>query len=485
MRRRAFVLGGVALGCAAAAPRSEGGLLRLAAAPLGHDIDPYRDDEFGVDELSWLYADGLVGWDRDIGIVPLLAAELPESADAGRVFRYRLRDAAWHDGRPFVARDVVDALEALRATPLGTREPYASVRDVVMKGAREVEVRLAAPRRSFVRSFFGPYGFPAIPLIRHEDGTTPIGTGPFSVRRRVETERWSLTRWEGSPRGAPRLDALELRLLRLDVTANVQLLSGEADVALPLPSNLLGADRFRRVRRTTSTAVLLMNAEGALGTTLLRRAFAAAADVPALQRAYDRTRTSLLASLFLSGRDDDDLAATLAHRPAAASALRDVTRERELTLVYVGGSPSHERTMTLLQQNLGLAGVRSSLRPCAASVYMDEVGPLRSGRFDACIYGLVYADDAELAADWGCANRPPHGGNFSRWCDPAFESAIERGDHGAAARRLYDELLCLPLSHAYEEIGVAPWVHGLDAPVPLVPATYGCAGWSISAADRR
>ena len=80
---------------------------------------------------------------------------------------------------------------------------------------------------------------------------------------------------------------------------------------LPLPSNVIGGDRFMRIRRVTSTAVLLMNASGVLGTVARRRAFAAIADVPALQRAYDRKRTTVLSSVVLDGPDDPALHAAL------------------------------------------------------------------------------------------------------------------------------------------------------------------------------
>lgn len=41
-----------------------------------------------MDELAWLYADGLVGQDER----PLLGASPPELRDAGRTYRYTLRD---------------------------------------------------------------------------------------------------------------------------------------------------------------------------------------------------------------------------------------------------------------------------------------------------------------------------------------------------------------------------------------------------------
>jgi len=473
--RRSEFLAGIAT--AASARPARGRTLRLDANPLGHDIDPYRDPESGIDELAWLYADGLVGWDGHT--VPLLAASLPAETDGGRRLHYRLRRADWHDGRRFVARDVADALESIRATRWGTSEPYRSIRELVVEGDHDFDVILDSPRPGFVRSFFGPYGTPALPLVRRAPDGMPLGTGPFAVRARPELQRWRLERYNASPRGSPRLDAIELRLLSSDMSANVRLLSGEADIALPLTPNAFGTDRFRRLRRITSTAVLILNADRTLHDVAARRAFAHAIDVPSLQRAYDRKRMTLLASLLLSGGNDARFARALAFDRSTTAALRGAVADRELTIVFVTESPAQTRMATLLQQTLLTAGVASALRPAPTSRYTSLEGPLRSGAFDIAVVPLTYGDDPDFEADWSCDSRPPAGGNFARWCEPGFESAIRRGERRAALRMLYDTIACIPLSRAYEDLGISPPVRGFVAPPLLVPATYSCTRWEL------
>lgn len=463
---------------AAFAPADQRRVITLAAMPVGHDIDPYRDAEDGVDELAWLYADGLVGWDG--GIVPLLAQALPAVSRDGRSYRYRLRDVTWHDGRPLRAADVAEAFARVRASPWGTRDPYARVQgDVEVTGERDFVVRLGAPYRPFAESFFGPLGTPALPLIRHDGGSLPLGTGPFAVRRRAELGRWTLERWSGSPRGTSQVDAIELRLLSDQTTANVQLLSGEADIALPLAPNVLGADRFVRFRRVTSTAVLLMNTQGVLRSVARRRAFAAVADVPALQRAYDRRRDSVLATVMLDGPDDPGLRAALEFRPESSRGVREIAADRELVLTYIAGAPAHERTMTLLQQTLAQAGIRSELRPAPLARYLTLDGPLRAGSFDVALYRFAYERGSQAAADWSCDLRPPRGGNFARWCDPAFDRAVRAGRDDVALRRLDEALPFVPLSHAYEDVGFARRVLGFTPPSARVPVTYSCFRWSL------
>jgi ABC-type transport system substrate-binding protein len=477
MRRRTFIGGAIATAAYAGCSAAKLSVLRLAAAPLGHDIDPYLDAERGVDELAWLYGDGLTGWNG--GLVPVLAQSLPTISRDGTEYRYRLRDVRWHDGRPLRASDVADAFAEIRTTPWGTHDPYARVAGVRVDGPRDVTVRLVAPYRRFAATFFGPLGYPALPLLRHDNSAIPLGTGPFAVRRRLDMARWSLVRWAHSPRGTGALGAIDLTLLGTELTANVQLLSGEADIALPLAPNALSAGHFTRIPRVTSTAVLLINAEGLLRTAALRHAFAAVAHVPSLQRAYDRLRKSVFASIMMEGSNDRALEAVLASRPELARVLAGVTRDRALVLAYVGGAPAHERTMTLLQQNLAAAGLRATLRPYPMALYMGPIGPLRKGTFDVAMDGLDYGADADFAADWSCANRPPHGGNFARWCDPEFDRAVRARAPDKALRRLYDDLPFVPLSRAYEYIGVASRVGGFALAGPSLPATYLCARWTV------
>jgi ABC-type transport system substrate-binding protein len=475
--RRSEFLAGVAASAFSPTAANEFSLLRLVAVPLGQGIDPYRDPEVGIDELAWLYADGLVGWEREL--VPLLA-EVPRRADGGLRYHYRLRHAVWHDGRLLRAHDVAAAHAAVRATAFGTREPYRSVRDIVIHSDLDFDVVLDSARPELPRSFFGARGRPALPLLRQAGDGIPLGTGPFTIRVHPEPGRWRLERSTGSPRGVPALDAIELRLLTSDLTANVQLLSGEADLALPLPPAAIDSARFRHVERTTSTAVLLLNARGAFGEVTVRRAFARAIDVAALQRAYDRRRRALFASLLLVGGNDPAFERSLAFDPSAALILRAALRGRELAVAYVRESRAHERTATLLQQFLREAGVASALRPAPGSLYQGATGPLRTGRFDVAIAGFIYDDEPDLAADWSCSALPPAGGNFGRWCDAGFEAAAARQDVPGMLRRLYGEMACVPLSRAYEDIGVASRVRGFTAPEPLTPATYGCVGWSLA-----
>jgi ABC-type transport system substrate-binding protein len=468
--RRSDFLVGVA---AASSLRPETRRLNVVAAPLGHDIDPYRDPERGVDELAWFYADGLMGPKGR----PLLAASTPESRDGGRTYRYTLRPTSWHDGAPVTAHDVRSAFAAVSETQWGTHEPYRSVRNIEVLDDRRFDVQLRAPKRDFEQTFFGAFGVPALPLIRHASDGTPVGTGPFAVAARPEANRWVLRRWDGSPRGIPALSEIGVRIMDFAPTRAIQMRTGEAQIALPLaPDAITGP--FVTVRRVTSTAVILFNTARMFREASTRRLFARVVDMPALQRRYlNNIGEPFFASLLLGGMNDQMWRNALINESSATLSLRNACGDSPATLTYVAGSPSHERTMTYVQQMLATSGCRSELRPESPARYLSAEGPLRTGAFDLAVMGYAYVDGSDLAADWSCANIPPHGGNFARWCDPETERALGRGNANAVLRRLYDQMVCLPLGVASERVGVSLAVAGVTPPDPLTPFTYRCADW--------
>lgn len=464
----------MAAGVAASFVEAPPARLTIVAAPLGHDIDPYRDAERGVDELAWLYADGLVGHDGR----PVLAASPPDVRSDGRTYRYTLRDVAWHDGAILTARDVEAAFREVRQGVWGTHEPYRSVREVVPLDDRRFDVHLRAPRRGFAQSFFGPIGVPALPLIRHAADGMPIGTGPFALVGRPEPERWVMRRWNESPRGKPMLAELAVRLIGFAPTRAIQMRTEEAHMAIPLaPEAITGP--YLTYSRRTSVAVLLFNTASIFRSARSRRLCAATVDVSALQRTYlNRAESSVFASLLMNGPNDAAWEHALTTRePRAGRDLHDLTANVAMRLAYVAASPAHERTMLEMQQMLAYAGVASELMPKPMTGYLASDGPLRSGAFDIAIVGYPNFDGRDLAADWSCANAPPHGGNFARWCDAETERALQREDTAAALRRLYDEMAGIPLGVASERIGVSLRLAGVAPPIPLVPFTYSCIAW--------
>jgi peptide/nickel transport system substrate-binding protein len=477
LKRSAFVAGLALL--AGARPRScaaSSRRFRVAVDALGSGLDPYRDAGSDVDRYAWIYGDGLTDGQH----VPRPSlAELPERREKGLVYRYTVRGATWHDGRPLRADDVARALRGLHETvsPWLTYEPYSLIDDVAVRPPGVFEVRLHRPSPSFVRTFFSPYGHPALPLLRHDADAQPIGTGPFRLVRR-SADRYSFEAYTGSPRGAPASAALDVRLVPSSTTLGVELAAGEVDLVLPIVRGLPGSDRYHIVSRHAGTIVMLFNCDATFRTAELRRAVLRALDVDALQRTIDPGIDARTTGLLPPGERDD------ATFPFPA---RDVERARRelrgvtvpVTIVYLAESRRYARLALLLRQMLRDAGLTVEIAPRPQAMYQTALGPLRTGRFDLAVSGLPYDEQPDLAADWSCATIPPRGANYARFCDPVFERELTHASVRDALRTLMNRMPLIPLARSTESFGIGPNAIGFDAPPPFVPPTLSAQRWAL------
>src|SRR5438034_5321062 len=86
-------------------------------------------------EGSRIFYEPLAGWDADGNLVPMLAAEIPETENGGispdgKTVTWKLKkDVQWHDGRPFTADDVVFNWE-YAADPATAATTIGSYRDI-------------------------------------------------------------------------------------------------------------------------------------------------------------------------------------------------------------------------------------------------------------------------------------------------------------------------------------------------------------------
>jgi ABC-type transport system substrate-binding protein len=407
-----------------------------------------------------------------------MLAEVPDVRDDGRTYRYTLRAVHWHDGSRVHARHVAEAFENLRhaVSPWITYEPYTLVDDISILSSEVFDVRLRRRSPNFARTFLSPYGKPALPLLRHGSDGTPIGTGPFRFVR-TSGGRVGLAAWAGSPRGTPASSSLDVHLISSAITLGVELASGEIDLALPIIRGLPAADRYRIVSRHAGTIVLLFNCSAAFRTPALRRAVLRALDVDILQRAIDPQLNVRVEGVLPPG-DPDDVAFPFPERDAARARSELSEVRAPVTIAYVAEIKRYAQMALFIAAQLEAVGLTTNILPRAQAMYQGPLGPLRTGGFDLAVSGLSYTESPDLAADWGCSNRPPHGGNYARFCDMRFERAAEHGPIRRALRVLVDDLPFIPLARNVESFGIGPNTTGFAIPPPFVPPTIGAQHWA-------
>ncbi|MFC9328796.1 ABC transporter substrate-binding protein [Kitasatospora sp. NPDC057015] len=225
---------GTSSGSSADTAPQQGGRLRAAFAGGGANetLDPHLANLFVDAARAKAMFDKLADFGPDLAAVPRLA-ENWEPNPALDTWTVRLRKAAFHDGRPVTADDVLYSYRRM-ADPKRAFRAKASLEPVDLTASRAldagtVEFRLKRPYAEFpnVMAAFGAYIVPKDADVF----TEPVGSGPFgfvafkpgtSLLVKRNTDYWE---------GAPHLDELEFLVADEESARVSALLGGQADYA--------------------------------------------------------------------------------------------------------------------------------------------------------------------------------------------------------------------------------------------------------------
>ena len=149
-------------------------------------------------EGSRIFYEPLAAWDADGNLVPVLATEIPSTANGGltadgRSVTWKLkRGVTWHDGQPFTADDVVFNWEYHR-DPATSTSWISTYRDITVTkiDSHTVRVQFPKPTPFWAEPFVGTVGM-IIPRHVFKDftgtksreapaNTRPVGTGPYKI----------------------------------------------------------------------------------------------------------------------------------------------------------------------------------------------------------------------------------------------------------------------------------------------------------------
>ncbi|WP_246053032.1 ABC transporter substrate-binding protein [Actinocorallia herbida] len=211
-----------------------GGRLRAVFAGGGatETLDPHLANLFNEAARTKAMFDKLADLGPDIAPVPRLAESWEPNADF-TIWRIRLREAAFHNGKAVTSADVL-ASYARILDPNATYRAKSSLALIDLKASRAsddrtVEFALTKPFAEFpnVLAAFGTHIIPE----GHTDFTEPVGSGPFSF---VSWKPGSSVLLKANPAywdGAPRIAELEILIANEETARMNALLGGQAEYA--------------------------------------------------------------------------------------------------------------------------------------------------------------------------------------------------------------------------------------------------------------
>ncbi|ANZ40570.1 peptide ABC transporter substrate-binding protein [Lentzea guizhouensis] len=245
---------------ASSTPRT-GGRLRAAFAGGGAKevLDPHLANLFGEAARSKAMFDKLADLGNDVSPQPRLAEKWEPNADLTR-WRISLRQAAFHDGRPVRAQDVLASyariLDPNRAFRAKSSLALIDLPNSRAVDDRTVEFALKRPFGEFPNALaaFGAYIVPE----GVEDFAKPVGSGAFSFVSFEPGRSVLLKRNPNYWEGAPLLDELEFVIANEESARTNALLGGQVEYAHDLTpttarSNASG-DRMT-IHRSPNSAV--------------------------------------------------------------------------------------------------------------------------------------------------------------------------------------------------------------------------------------
>jgi peptide/nickel transport system substrate-binding protein len=255
-------------------------------------LDPTAEAAAAVDEVVYANVfEGLVRFAADGSVIPGLA-ESWEISEDGLTYTFHLHDGVkFHDGTDFNADDVKFSLERINAADSlnAQKQLYADIASVEVVDPLTVKVTLSKPNGNFIYNLAWGDAVIVAPESAANNKTTPIGTGPFVFKDRVEGDRIELAKnpdYWGTP---VKLDAATFRYIGDPTAAFAAIQAGDVDVFpfFPAPELLepLKADpRFSVVEGSTQgeTVLSMNNQKPPLDNVKVREAIAHAIDRQAI-----------------------------------------------------------------------------------------------------------------------------------------------------------------------------------------------------------
>ena len=163
-------------------------------------LNPVINTERDAHHFLKLVFEGLVGYDKDLRIKPVLARDWTVSEN-GNSFTFNLREGLkWHDGAPVTAADVVFTLEYLK-TVENTDSLYTTNIDRVVYFEALGDDAVSVVFDQWFNGALDIMTFPVRPshmydsprdLAEGKAEFVPTGTGPYRVKEHSLTSFWVL-----------------------------------------------------------------------------------------------------------------------------------------------------------------------------------------------------------------------------------------------------------------------------------------------------
>lgn len=268
----------------------KGGTLVVGMSQDLPGLDPHPSTSTITYQVLSLVFQGLVDFDRDFKIRPVLAESWTTSPD-GKTWTFKLRkNVKFHNGRAMTASDVKFSLERILDPKTAARGKgsLSGIESIQAVDPQTVRIHLSRPSGAFLSRIAGTYQAILPPEAVQGPAFKAIGTGPFQLTEWKTNERVELKKFDGYwEAGLPYLDAITLKPVPDGTVRLTALKTGDAGFVQLVPLESLAeinaSPSKDYVVRTVKggggfSAILLNSKKPPFSDVRVRRAVAMAVD---------------------------------------------------------------------------------------------------------------------------------------------------------------------------------------------------------------
>lgn len=425
---------------------------------------PRNEADEGV-QLSLF--DGMVRFDPDGTLVPILATEVPSIenggiSEDGLQWRVKLRDdVKWHDGEPFTAEDVKFTLDLIVDPDFRSWRTLGHdlVRDITIVSPTEITWRMEEPFAPYMSILCETMILPKHVLEPEADRNTapfnqaPIGTGAFKWGQRIAGDHIELVANPDYFGDGPYIERLIYKYIPDLTVLYTQFKSGDIDIIglqYISPDNYAEAKdlpgKVVTVVPTSSIECILFNLERPQFKELaVRQALYAALDkqtiidalyygLPTPTESYLPQQSYYYNPALPKHEYNLETAAKLLDDAGWVPGAGGVREKDGVKLSFsnstTSGNHLREQAQQFIQQSLGQIGVELTIANLPPAVMWGEYWS--QSQFDSVIVGLVFTSgpDPDVIARFGSGSIPAKGGrgsNNAQYQNPDLDKLLEEG----------------------------------------------------------
>lgn len=417
-----------------------------ASDSTAKSLDPHDTSDTYSGAIERAIFQGLMGFGRELNIVPLLAESYTFNKEATQ-FTFKLRKGIkFHDGTPFNAQAVKVNIERMMTGKYKRSSLMKPVRELKILDDYTVQFNLKEPFGAFLNAVAHPGSLIQSPKALEQYGDDvskhPVGTGPFIFQEWVSGSHVKIRKNPDYWKGEVKVDTITFRPIPENGSRLAMLRAGQAHYIYPMPAELLKiAEKDKKLDIIKLPSIieryLILNTRyKPLSDVRVRQAINYALDKKSIIRIAWGGAATEADSIIPPNLQFYKQQATWPHDLAKAKELmREAGYEKGFEVVFMTPNISNRlRATEMIQQQLKEISIIGKIQSMDVASFYNKLESHKvdeAGQVPFVAFGGWSASTGD--ADWGtrpllsAEGFPPAMSNFGFFSDKKADQLIAEG----------------------------------------------------------